>query len=171
MTDIDPKCEDVWGAGNVLRVDSSEEFGDWLTPQIREDLSTTCLPKSLPPLFAEAKLERLEAQPKEFAVKFGLGWHDECAICVEESSGQVVSVHTVTKELTFVNSGLSEFSRFLVSTGRISKAYDEAEEGRISRDDYLRKVERARTELRATDPPALVDGGWWAGIVEEFSMI
>jgi hypothetical protein len=41
----------------------------------------------------------------------------------------------------------------------------------VSEGEYLDAVTEVRERLRTCDPRALLDGGWWAAIVEEFSMI
>ncbi|WP_246323412.1 SUKH-4 family immunity protein [Microlunatus parietis] len=165
-------CRETWGDSNVVdTVAWLGELGDNLPSTTKAELLAACLPLEVAPLYSSAPPERIELSSAQHAVKFGLAWHGEYAMCLTETSGRVVSKHLIADEITPVNTGLREFSQFLAITSRISQLYDRVEDGKTSREDYLHVVESARMELSKIDSSALEPGAWWSGIVEEFSMI
>jgi hypothetical protein len=131
-------------------------------------LTRTGLPNAVDTLFTAAA--RLEAAPQGPGVQFGTAWHDEYTLLVGPDE-QVRAWHPDGPELSFVNTDLGRFLAFLAHAEPVFRDGEQAGAGLLSEADYLADVRRRRDALRALDPRAVGDQGWWAGIVEEWTMI
>jgi hypothetical protein len=124
------------------------------------------LPDRVDTLFSSTELVRVRD-----AVRFGLGWHNEYELCVRVHDGEVYAFHAEADDITYVNKDLDSFAEFLAGSSRLYELHRRAEQGEVSTEEYLDAVAQVRVRLAACDRRALLDGGWWAGIVDEFDMI
>jgi hypothetical protein len=131
-------------------------------------LSRTGLPNAVDTLFTAAA--RLGPAPQGRGVRFGTAWHDEYTLVVTPDE-QVAAWHPDGPELTFVNTDLGRFLGFLTHAEPVFRGSEQAGAGLLSEADYLSDVHRRREALQTLDPRAVGGDGWWAGIVEEWTMI
>jgi hypothetical protein len=165
------ETEDAWANAHIVRFGAEELRSLGLPEAARQPLLEFGLPDRIETLFASDRLARLELPRTGAAVRFGLGWNDEYQMCVRVDNGEVHAFHPDADEITYVNQDMASFIEFLARSAHIYDVYNRAERAEVSEGEYLGAVTEVRERLRTRDPRALLDGGWWASIVEEFSMI
>ena len=163
------ETEDAWASAHIVRFEQAELSSLGLPESARQPLLDFGLPDRIESLFSCDRLARLELTGP--AVRFGLGWNDEYQLCVRLDNGEVHAFHPDADEITYVNRDMASFIEFLARSSRIYELYDRTERAELSEGEYLDAVTEVRERLRTCDPRALLDGGWWAGIVDEFSMV
>ena len=157
-----------WPALRIVRYPAAEVTALGV-PLLAADVFTrTGLPNAVDTLFTAAA--RLGPAPQGPGTQFGTAWHDEFTLLVTPDE-QVAAWHPDGPELTFVNSDLGRFVSFLAHAEPILADGEQAGAGLLSEADYLADVRRRQDALHALDPRAVADEGWWAGIVEEWTMI
>jgi hypothetical protein len=165
------ETEDAWSSAHIVRFEPAELRALGLPEAARHPLVEFGLPDRVESLFASDRLARLELPRTGAAVRFGLGWNDEYQMCVRVDDGEVYAFHADADEVTYANKDMAAFIEFLARSSHIYQLYNRTERAEVSEGDYLDTVAEVSERLEACDPRALLDGGWWAGIVEEFSMI
>lgn len=130
-------------------------------------LTETGLPNAVDTLFTAAA--RLCPAPTGLGTEFGTAWHDEYTLLV--TPGEGVAAWHPDGATAFVNTDLDRFLAFLRHAEPVFRGSEQAGAGLIERADYLADLDRRRDALRTLDPAALAEDGWWAGVVEEWTML
>jgi len=165
----------MWGESGIRTYPMEHLEGLGLPEMARVALGEVGVPAEVDVLFTATPLELVMLSGYGEAVRFGIAWHQEYDLCVHRgpanADGRVYAAHREAAEVTFVNTDLLRYLEFLLHTALMYQRFDQVADGSLTESTYLEQVDEVQRHLRELDPDALIDGSWWAGVIEELKLI
>jgi hypothetical protein len=161
----------MWGESGIRTYPMEHLEGLGLPEAARIALGEVGVPAEVDVLYTATSLDPVMLSGYGEAVRFGEAWHQEYDLCVHRADGKVYAAHREAAEVTFVNTDLLRYLEFLLHTAVMYQRFDQVAEGTLTESGYLEQVDEVQRHLRELDPDALIDGSWWAGVIEELKLV